>query len=195
MRRRIGVFICWCGSNIGDIVNVPQAVDTVSQMPLVYYCTDYKYMCSEPGQNTIINAIREHGLDRVVVAACTPRLHEATFRRALERAGLNPYMLEIANIREQCAWVHQKDKEGATEKAIAIIKRAVGKAAEMEPLYPSQIAMTKKTLVVGGGIAGIQAALDIADAGHEVLLLEREPTIGGKMAMLDKTFPTLDCSA
>jgi heterodisulfide reductase subunit A len=152
-------------------------------------------MCSEPGQETIIKAIKEHNLDRVVVASCTPRLHEPTFRKTLAKAGLNPYMFEMANIREQCTWVHSDEKENATTKAIALIKRALSKVSKVEPLYESYIPVTKKALVIGGGIAGMQVALDIADSGHEVILVEREPTIGGKMAMLDKTFPTLDCSA
>lgn len=193
--KRIGVFICWCGSNIGGVVDVPGVAAEIAKLPGVYYCTDYKYMCSEPGQETIIRAVRENRLDRVVVASCSPRLHELTFRKVLERAGLNPYMLEMANIREHCSWVHGAEKEKATQKALALVKRAVAKAARLEPLFAPQIPVTKRTLVVGGGIAGMQAAIDIADAGQEVLLLEREPTIGGKMAMLDKTFPTLDCSA
>jgi len=193
--RKIGVFVCWCGSNIGGVVDVPKVVSEISRMPGVAYSTDYKYMCSEPGQEKIIQAIKENNLDRIVVASCSPRLHEATFRKVLARAGLNPYVLEMANIREQCSWVHQNQGEKATEKAVALVRRAVAKAEQLEPLFESHIPVTKRTLVVGGGIAGIQAALDIADAGHEVLLLEREPSIGGKMAMLDKTFPTLDCSA
>lgn len=193
--KKIGVFVCWCGSNIGGVVDVPKVAGEISQLPNVVYSTDYKYMCSEPGQEKILQAIKENNLDRIVVASCSPRLHETTFRKVLARAGLNPYMLEMANIREQCSWVHPHEPEKATQKAIALVRRAVAKASQLEPLYESQIPVTKRTLVVGGGIAGIQAALDIADAGHEVLLLEREPTIGGKMAMLDKTFPTLDCSA
>lgn len=193
--KRLGVFICWCGSNIGGVVDVPRAVEEVSKFPGVAYAADYKYMCSEPGQEKIINSIKEYNLDRVVVAACSPRLHEATFRKAIQRAGLNPYMLEIANIREHCSWVHQNDKEKATLKAIDLIRRAVAKAAKAEPLYESSISVKKRLLVIGGGIAGMQAALDVADAGYEVVLVEREGTIGGKMAMLDKTFPTLDCSA
>lgn len=193
--KRIGVFICWCGSNIGGVVDVPGVVAEIAGMSGVLCSTDYKYMCSEPGQDKIIKAIKDDHLDRIVVASCSPRLHEATFRKVLERAGLNPYMLEMANIREHCSWVHASDKEAATQKAIALIKRAVAKVSQLEPLFASHIPVTKRTLVVGGGIAGMQAALDIADAGQEVLLLEREPTIGGKMAMLDKTFPTLDCSA
>lgn len=193
--KRIGVFVCWCGSNIGGIVDVPRVVEEISKLPEVVYATDYKYMCSEPGQQTIKQAIEENRLNSIVIASCSPRLHETTFRKVLSRAGLNPYLLEMANIREHCSWVHPGDGEMATQKATAIVKRAVAKAARLEPLYESHIPVTKKTLVVGGGIAGIQAALDIADTGHQVLLLEKEPTIGGKMAMLDKTFPTLDCSA
>lgn len=193
--KRLGVFICWCGSNIGGVVDVPRAVEEVSKIPGVTYAADYKYMCSEPGQEKIISAIKDHNLDRVVVAACSPRLHESTFRKAIHRAGLNPYMLEIANIREHCSWVHQNDKEKATLKAIDLIRRAVAKAGRFEPLYESSISVKKRLLVIGGGIAGMQAALDVADAGYEVVLVEREGTIGGKMAMLDKTFPTLDCSA
>jgi len=193
--KRTGVFICWCGSNIGGVVDIPAALEEVSKFPGVAYATDYKYMCSEPGQEKIINAIKEHKLDRVVVSACSPRLHENTFRKAIQRAGLNPYMLEIANIREHCSWVHQNDKEKATLKAIDLIRRAVAKAGKIEPLYESSISVKKRVLVIGGGIAGMQAALDVAEAGYEVVLVEREGTVGGKMAMLDKTFPTLDCSA
>lgn len=193
--KRLGVFICWCGSNIGGVVDVPRAVEEAAKLPGVTYATDYKYMCSEPGQEKIISAIKEYSLDRVVVAACSPRLHESTFRKAIQRAGLNPYMLEIANIREHCSWVHQNDKEKATLKAIDLIRRAVAKAGRLDPLFESSISVKKRLLVIGGGIAGMQAALDVADAGYEVVLVEREGTIGGKMAMLDKTFPTLDCSA
>jgi heterodisulfide reductase subunit A len=195
MAKRIGLFVCWCGSNIGGVVDVPKVVEGVKNYPGVALATDYKYMCSEPGQNMIIEAIKEHNLDRVVVASCTPRLHEPTFRNTIARAGLNPYMFEMANIREQCSWVHSKDKEGATEKAIALVKRALAKVSKVEPLFESHIPVTKKALVIGGGIAGSQVAIDIADNGYPVILLEREPTIGGKMVKLDKTFPTMDCSA
>lgn len=193
--KRIGVFVCWCGSNIGGVVDVPRVAAEAANFPGVVLGTDYKYMCSEPGQETIIQAAKEHRLDRVVVASCSPRLHESTFRKTLARAGLNPYMLEMANIREQCSWVHQTEKEKATAKAIDLVRRAVAKAGHITPLNENTIPVTKRALVIGGGIAGMQAALDIADAGHEVILVERESTIGGKMAMLDKTFPTLDCSA
>lgn len=193
--KRTGVFVCWCGTNIGSVVDVPGVVEKAARLPGVVLSADYKYMCSEPGQETIIKAIKEHRLDRVVVASCSPRLHENTFRKTLERAGLNPFMLEIANIREQCSWVHQGDNERATEKAFDLVRRAVAKAGLVAPLFASSIPVTRRALVIGGGIAGMQAALDIADSGHEVILVERESTIGGKMAMLDKTFPTLDCSA
>ncbi|WP_347489163.1 CoB--CoM heterodisulfide reductase iron-sulfur subunit A family protein [Desulfoscipio sp. XC116] len=192
---RIGVFICWCGSNIGGVVDVPRVAAQAAHFPYVAHSVDYKYTCSEPGQNMIVNAIKEHNLDRVVVASCSPRLHELTFRNTIARAGLNPYLLEMVNIREQCSWVHAKEPEKATAKAIDLVRMAVAKAARLEPLFEDAIPVTKKALVIGGGIAGIQAALDIADAGHKVVLVEREPTIGGKMVMLDKTFPTLDCSA
>ena len=171
-----------------------RVVAAAQKMPGVVFATDYKYMCSEPGQKNIQAAIQEHHLGGVVVAACTPRMHEATFRKALGDAGLNPYLLEIANIREQCAWVHS-DNAAATAKAIDLVRMAVAKATKDTPLQVSSIPVHKRALVVGGGIAGLQAALDIADAGHQVTLVEKEATIGGKMAQLDKTFPTLDCSA
>jgi len=193
--KRIGVFVCWCGSNIAGVVDVTGVAQQAAGFPNVQFSTDYKYMCSEPGQETIVQAIKEHHLDAVVVASCSPRLHESTFRKTLARAGINPYLLEMANIREHCSWVHAKEKEKATRKAAELVRRAVAKAARLVPLYESTIPVTKRALVIGGGIAGIQAALDIADSGREVWLVEREPTIGGRMAMLDKTFPTLDCSA
>jgi heterodisulfide reductase subunit A2 len=151
-------------------------------------------MCSDPGQDMIKNDIREMGLDRVVVASCSPRLHEPTFRRTVASAGLNPYLFEMANIREQCAWVHA-DRALATEKAKALVNGAVRRVYRHEPLEKKVVAINPATLVVGAGIAGIQAALEIADAGRKVYLVEREPSIGGNMARLDKTFPTLDCSA
>ncbi|OAT84836.1 CoB--CoM heterodisulfide reductase iron-sulfur subunit A family protein [Desulfotomaculum copahuensis] len=192
---RIGVFICWCGSNIGGVVDVPRVVEAVSALPGVACCSDYKYMCSEPGQEKIRRAIAEHRLDRVVVASCSPRLHENTFRQVLAASGLNPYLLEMANIREHCAWVHQQEPAKATAKAIDLVRRAVAKAGKLEPLHSAAIPVTRRALVVGGGVAGMQAALDIAEAGYQVVLVEKEPSIGGKMAMLDKTFPTLDCAA
>ena len=191
---RVGVFVCWCGSNIAKTVDVEKVTEAASKMPSVVYSTHYKYMCSEPGQNLIKQAIEEHKLDRVVVASCSPRLHEPTFQRCISEAGLNPYMLEMANIREQCSWVHE-DKQAATEKAIDLTAMAVAKAVRNEALSRQEIPLTKRALVIGGGIAGIQAALDIADAGYPVTLVERTPSIGGRMAQYDKTFPTLDCAA
>lgn len=193
--KRIGVFVCHCGTNIAAAVDVARVAEVARTFPGVVFATDYKYMCSEPGQGEIRKAIKEHNLTGVVVASCTPRLHEPTFRKTVESAGLNPYMLEIANIREQCAWVHSKEKEAATRKAIDLVRMAVAKALKNEELHAASIPITKRALVIGAGIAGMQTALDIADAGYEVVLVERESTIGGKMAMLDKTFPTLDCSA
>ena len=191
---RTGVFICHCGSNIASVVDVEQVAEAIGQSPGVLYAATQKYACSQPGQDAIRQAITQHGLDRIVVAACSPRVHEETFRGVLSSAGLNPYMLEIANIREQCAWVHT-DKEKATAKAIGLARMSAAKAAQNQPLSSTSIPVNKRCLVIGGGIAGIQAALDVANAGYPVTLVERQPSIGGKMIMLDKTFPTLDCSA
>lgn len=193
--KRIGVFICHCGTNIAANVDVKKVAEAARAMPEVAFATDYQFMCSEPGQNLIKNSIKEHGLDRVVVASCTPRLHEPTFRKATESGGLNPFLFEMANIREQCSWVHAGNKEAATEKAIDLVRAAVAKVRKNYALQTPTIPVTRRALVIGAGIAGMQAALDIADAGHEVWLLDREPTIGGNMVKLDKTFPTLDCSA
>ncbi|MGD0353898.1 MAG: CoB--CoM heterodisulfide reductase iron-sulfur subunit A family protein [Dehalococcoidia bacterium] len=192
---RVGVFICHCGTNISGAVDVARVVEAAQKMPMVVIASDNKYTCSEPGQASIRQAIVSNKLNRVVIAACSPRMHEPTFRKAVSAAGLNPYLLEIANIREQCSWVHSHDREKATAKAIELVKMAVAKVIRHEPLYPREVPVTKRALVIGGGITGIQAALDIANAGHEVVLLEQEPSIGGRMAQLDKTFPTLDCSA
>ncbi len=191
---RIGVFICHCGTNIAGTVNIPEVVEAAKKMPQVVYAEDNRFTCSEPGQASIREAIKEYQLNRVVIGACSPRMHESTFRRTLAEAGLNPYLLEMGNIREHCSWAHT-DKGAATEKAIDLLKMAVARVAWHEPLFPRQTGLTKRALVIGGGIAGIQASLDIADAGYEVVLVEREPSIGGRMAQLDKTFPTLDCSA
>lgn len=191
---RIGVFVCHCGTNISKTVDVEKAAESAANFPDVVYTTNYKYMCSEPGQNLIKEAIREHKLDRVVVAACSPRLHEGTFQRCIACEGLNPYMAEMANIREHCSWVHD-DRTEATEKAIDIISMMTAKAKRDEPLFTKEIPLTKKAMVIGGGVAGIRAALDIAEAGYPVILVERTPSIGGHMAQYDKTFPTLDCAA
>ena len=168
--------------------------EAAQEMPGVVFATTYRYLCSEIGQTTIKNAIVEENLDRVVVGTCSPRMHENTFRKAAAEAGLNPYLLEVANLREHCSWVH-KDREEATEKAISLVRVAVAKAARNVELEAGEVPVTKRAMVIGGGIAGIQAALDIADAGYQVDLVEKEPSIGGRMSQLDKTFPTLDCSA
>ena len=194
MEPKIGVYVCHCGANIAGIVDVAQVTEYARGLPSVVVARDYKFMCSDPGQDLIKNDIKELGLNRVVVASCSPRLHEPTFRRTLASADLNPYLFEMANIREQCAWVHQ-DKERATEKAKALVNAAVRRVFYHEPLEMREVPIHPCTLVVGAGIAGIQAALEIADSGQKVYLVEREPSIGGNMARLDKTFPTLDCSA
>ena len=191
---RTGVFVCWCGSNIAKTVDVERVAAEAGEMPGVTFATHYKYMCSEPGQALVRQAIAEHCLDRVVVAACSPRLHEPTFRKCIAQASLNPFMAEMANIREHCSWVHG-DRDTATAKAIDLTRMAAARIRRNEPLSQTEIPLTKKALVVGGGIAGIQAALDIAEAGYQVTLVERTPSIGGRMAQYDKTFPTLDCAA
>lgn len=192
---RIGVFICHCGTNISGVVNIQEVLEAAKRLPNVVFVGDNKYSCSEPGQASIRQAIIENNLERVVISACSPRMHEQTFRRTVAAAGLNPYLLEIANIREHCSWVHGDNKEAATRKAIDLVRMAVAKVSLHQQLFRKRISLEKKALVIGGGVAGIQAALDIANAGHQVILVEKEPTIGGRMAQLDKTFPTLDCSA
>ena len=192
--QRIGVFVCHCGTNIAGTVDVKAVADALSHEQGVVVSTDYQYMCSQAGQNLIKEAIEKNHLTGIVVCSCSPRMHEATFRKTAASAGLNPYMVEIANIREQCSWVH-KDMPTGTEKAIILGKAAVAKVNLNAPLTPGESPVTKRALVIGGGIAGIQTALDIADAGFPVDIVETKPTIGGKMAQLDKTFPTLDCAA
>ena len=192
--QRIGVFVCWCGSNIAATVDVEAVAEALKSEPGVVFSTNYQYMCSEAGQTMIEEAIKEHNLTGVVIASCSPRMHENTFRKTAERAGLNPYLVEIANIREQCSWIH-KDKISGTEKAIILGKAAIAKVHLNTPLTAGTSPVTKRALVIGGGIAGIQTALDIADAGFEVDIVEKKATIGGKMAQIDKTFPTLDCAA
>lgn len=192
--ERIGVFVCHCGTNIAGTVDVEKVAKEVSKMPGVVYSTHYTYMCSSAGQKMIEDHIKDDKLTGVVLCSCSPRMHEKTFRSCAERAGLNAYKVEIANIREQASWV-MKDKEKATDKAIALAKAAVAKTILDTPLTEGETPMTKRALVIGGGIAGITAALDIADAGFPVDLVEKTATIGGKMAMLDKTFPTLDCAS
>jgi len=194
MDRKIGVYICHCGSNIAGTVDVGAVIDFARSLPSVAVARDYKYMCSDPGQELIRQDINQLGLNRVVVASCSPQMHEPTFRRVCESAGLNKYLFQMANIREHCSWVTE-DREAATEKAKALVSAAVRRIYYQEPLETKEVPVNPNTLVVGGGIAGIQAALEIAASGHKVYLVEREPSIGGHMIQLDKTFPTLDCSA
>jgi heterodisulfide reductase subunit A len=191
---KIGVYICHCGSNIAGVVDVAEVARWAATLPDVAVARDYRFMCSSLGQELIQKDIQELGLDRVVVASCTPRMHEPTFQRAVAGAGLNPYYFEMANIREQCSWVHD-DPTVATEKAKALVEAAVMRVRYHQPLFASRVRINPATLVVGGGIAGIQASLELANAGYPVYLVEREPSIGGRMAQLDETFPTLDCSA
>ena len=192
--QKIGVFVCWCGSNIAATVDVEAVSQALSKEPGVVFSTNYQYMCSQTGQDLIQEKVRELSLTGVVVCSCSPRMHENTFRKTCEKAGLNPYMVEIANIREQCSWIH-KDKAEATKKAIILGRAAIAKVMLNAPLQAGTSPVKKRALVIGGGIAGIQTALDIADAGFEVDIVEKKPTIGGKMTQIDKTFPTLDCAA
>lgn len=192
--QRIGVFVCHCGTNIAGTVDVSAVAEAAKKEPGVVYSVDYTYMCSENGQNLIAEAIHKYSLTGIVVCSCSPRMHEATFRKVAEANGLNPYMVEIANIREQCSWVH-KDMKVATPKAVTLMKTAVAKVNLNTPLQEGESLVTKRALVIGGGIAGIQTALDIAEAGYNVDIVEKTPSIGGRMSQLDKTFPTLDCSS
>jgi len=191
---KIGVFVCHCGSNIAGTVDVVQVAEAAKSMPEVAFAQDTMYACSEPGQQGIIDAIKEKGLDGAVVASCTPRMHGSTFMRTVARAGLNPYMFEMANIREHVSWIG-KDKVANTRKAIDLVRMAVAKLAQNKPLYSQKFSINKRVMIIGGGVAGIQAALDCADGGLEVVLVEKTSSIGGKMAKLDKTFPTVDCSS
>ncbi len=196
-QEKIGVYVCHCGTNIAGVVDVQAVAEwAASQLKHrgVVIARAYKFMCSSPGQELIEKDIRELGLNRIVVAACSPHLHEKTFRSACAKAGLNPYLCEMVSIREQVSWVHT-DKAAATQKAKAAISGGVERVRHHVPLDPLKVPIHPATLVVGGGIAGIQSALEIADAGFPVYLVEREPSIGGHMAQFDKTFPTLDCSA
>jgi len=190
---KIGVFVCHCGENIGSTVDCARVAETSGKLDGVAYSVDYKYMCSDPGQSLIKSAIKEKGLTGVVVAACSPRMHEPTFRKACAEAGLNPYMCEMANLREHVSWVHEKG-EATTEKAIDLVRILVEKVKYNQSLNAIKVPVTKRALVIGGGIAGIQASLDIANTGHKVILIEKDPSIGGHMSQLSETFPTLDCS-
>jgi NADH:ubiquinone oxidoreductase subunit E len=192
--KRIGIFVCHCGTNIAGTVDVKKVVEEVKKHPAVVHAVEYTYMCSDPGQGMIKNAIKEHDLERVIVASCSPSLHENTFRKAVAAEDMNPYLFEAANIREQCSWVH-KDREAGTKKAVTIINGMIEKLTANMPLHPISIPVTKKAMVIGAGIAGMQAALDIANSGHETILLEKNSSIGGKMSQLAETFPTLDCAS
>jgi len=190
---KIGVFVCHCGENISATVDVAAVAEYASKLSGVVYSTDYKYMCSDPGQTMIKDAIKKYDLTGVVVASCSPRMHEPTFRKTCSEAGLNPYLCEMANLREHCSWVHEKG-DATTKKASELVKILVEKVKKNHPLQAIKVPVTKTALVLGGGIAGIQASLDIANAGFKVILVEREPSIGGHMSQLSETFPTLDCS-
>jgi len=194
MEPRIGVYVCDCGTNIAGTIDVAQVVEYAKGLEGVVVAREYKFVCSDPGQDLIKKDIKEQNLNRIVVASCSPRLHEVTFRRTLASAGLNPYLMEMANIREQVAWVAE-DHDFATQKAKALVNAAVRRVSYHQPLEIKEVSINPETLVVGAGIAGIQAALEIANSGRKVYLVEKEPSIGGRMAQLDKTFPTLDCSA
>jgi len=191
---RVGVYLCHCGTNISKMVDVVRIAEQMAGQPQATVSRHYKFMCSEPGQELIIKDIKEHNLDRVVVAACSPLMHEMTFRAAVERGGINRYFFEMVNIREQVSWV-TIDRNAATDKARALIRGAVARVVLHEPLEMLRVPIGKRVMIIGGGIAGIEAALIIADAGYEVILVEKEESIGGHMAKFDKTFPTLDCAA
>jgi len=191
---RVGVYVCHCGLNIAGVVDCAAVAEYAAELPDVVVSKHDPYICSEPGQNTIRTDIQENGLNRIVVASCSPRLHEPTFRQCVQDAGLNPYLMEMANLREQCSWVHMNDPEAATVKARDLVRSAVARARNLGARHEIEVPIEKSTLVIGGGVAGIQSALDLADSGFKVIMLEKEPSIGGIMARLDKTFPTMDCS-
>jgi heterodisulfide reductase subunit A-like polyferredoxin len=191
---RIGVYVCRCGLNIAQTVDCEKVAEDAKGLEDVVVSKDIPYACSEPGQMKIREDIKEHRLDRIVIGSCSPRLHEPTFRHMMHQAGLNPYLIEMANIREQCSWVHAKEPGLATEKAVDLVKMAVSRARSLAPLQEETLPLTKRGLIIGGGIAGIQSGLDLADCGYQVVIVEKSPSIGGTMAQLDKTFPTMDCS-
>lgn len=193
-KPRIGVYVCHCGLNIAGVVDVKKVAQEVKSLPGVVMSKDYRYLCSVPGQDLIKKDIKEHKLSGVVIAACTPNMHEATFRKVLEESGINPYILEIANIREHCSWVHRNEPQKATRKATELATMAVAKARRLEPLTIKEVDALKSVLIIGGGITGINAAVDLAEMGFQVYIVERNESIGGRMSQLDKTFPTLDCS-
>jgi len=190
---RIGVFVCDCGMNIAGTVDNDDVVAYAETLGDVVTAVRSRYSCSDPGQNEVRRVIAEKKLNRVVIASCTPKLHEPTFRACVEEAGLNKYLMEMANIREHCSWVHQRDPKGATDKAKDLVRSAVARARHLEALEEMRFPVTRAALVIGGGVAGIQAALDLADAGNKVFIVEKEPSLGGVMPQLAKTYPTMDC--
>lgn len=191
---RVGVFVCDCGLNIAGAVDCAVVAERAKSLPDVVCVVRNKYTCADPGQNEIKDAIHQHRLNRVVVASCTPRQHEPTFRKCVLDAGLNPYLMEMANLREHCSWVHPGDRDGATAKASDLVASAVAKARLLQPQQEMEVPVTRRVLVIGGGVTGIEAALQLADAGHQVSLVEKQASIGGIMAQLDKNYPTMDCS-
>jgi heterodisulfide reductase subunit A len=191
---RIGVFVCECGHNIAATVDTEEVARFAEELPDVVAVVQNRYTCADPGQQEIQKAIAEHKLNRVVIASCSPKIHEPTFRHCVSEAGLNPYLMEMANIREHCSWVHMKDRAAATAKAKDLVASAVGRAGRLRAQDEKSFPVTDAALVIGGGVAGIQSALELADGGHQVYLIEKGPSIGGIMSALDKTYPTMDCS-
>ncbi len=191
---RIGVYVCHCGSNIAGVIDPEEVVHFAEGLPDVVRATDTLYACADSGQRLIKEDIKKYNLNRVVVSACSVRMHEPTFRAAVSEAGLNPFLMEMANIREQCTWAHGHDREGALEKAKDLTAAAIAKSRFLTSLDMLEVPVTQKAMVIGGGVAGISASLDLAEQGVETILVEKEPTIGGVMAQLNKTFPTMDCS-
>jgi heterodisulfide reductase subunit A len=191
---RIGVFVCDCGLNIAGAVDTQAVTDWAETLPDVVCAVRNKYTCADPGQNEIKDAIRQHDLNRVVVASCSPRQHEPTFRQCVMDVGLNPYLVEMANLREHCSWVHPNDWDNATAKAKDLVASAVARARYLQAQEEMTVPVFQRALVIGGGISGIEAALELAEQGHKVTLVEKEASIGGIMAQLDKTYPTMDCS-
>lgn len=191
---RIGVYICHCGSNIAGVIDPKEVANFASRLPGVVRATDTHYACADSGQTLIKEDIKKYNLNRVVVSACSVRMHEPTFRAAVAEAGLNPFLMEMANIREQCTWAHGHDRDGALKKAKDLTAAAISKASFLTPLEMISVPVTKKAMVIGAGVAGISCALDLAEQGIKTILVEKQPTIGGVMAQLNKTFPTMDCS-
>ncbi len=191
---RIGVYVCHCGSNIAGVIDPVAVAEYAAALPGVVRAINTPYACADSGQSLIKEDIQKYNLNRVVVSACSPRMHEPTFRATVAEAGLNPFLMEMANIREQCTWAHGHDEKGALEKAKDLTAAAVAKAAFLAPLDMIKVPVTRRAMVIGGGVSGISAALDLADQGIETILVEKQPTIGGVMAQLNKTFPTMDCS-